>query len=70
MGRTHVAFFSLLFEKRDLVEIGALQPSLTSRIFVMQPGCIPSPMVSLVGRSKPGCGLCPALSFKDLRHPG
>jgi hypothetical protein len=23
----------------------------------------------LVGRSKPGCGLCPALSFKDLHHP-
>jgi hypothetical protein len=32
----------------------------------MQPGCIPSPMVSLVGRSKPGCDLRPALSFKDL----
>jgi hypothetical protein len=24
---------------------------------------------SIVGRSKPGCGLCPALSFKDLHHP-
>jgi hypothetical protein len=24
---------------------------------------------SVVGRIKPGCGLCPALSFKDLRHP-
>jgi hypothetical protein len=24
---------------------------------------------SAVGRSKPGCGLCPALSFKDLHHP-
>jgi hypothetical protein len=24
---------------------------------------------SMVGRSKPGCGLCPALSFKDLHHP-
>jgi hypothetical protein len=23
---------------------------------------------SRVGRSKPGCGLCPALSFKDLHH--
>jgi hypothetical protein len=23
---------------------------------------------SMVGRSKPGCDLCPALSFKDLRH--
>jgi hypothetical protein len=25
---------------------------------------------SMVGRSKPGCDLCPALSFKDLHHPG
>jgi hypothetical protein len=24
---------------------------------------------SMVGKSKPGCGLCPALSFKDLHHP-
>jgi hypothetical protein len=24
---------------------------------------------SMVGRSKPGCGLCPALTFKDLHHP-
>jgi hypothetical protein len=24
---------------------------------------------SIVERSKPGCGLCPALSFKDLHHP-
>jgi hypothetical protein len=24
---------------------------------------------SMVGRSEPGCGLCPALTFKDLRHP-
>jgi hypothetical protein len=24
---------------------------------------------SMVGRSKLGCGLCPALSFKDLHHP-
>jgi hypothetical protein len=23
----------------------------------------------MVGRSKPGCGLCPALSIKDLHHP-
>jgi hypothetical protein len=23
----------------------------------------------MVGRSKPGCGLCPALSFNDLHHP-
>jgi hypothetical protein len=25
---------------------------------------------SMVGRSEPGCGLCPALSFKDVHHPG
>jgi hypothetical protein len=24
----------------------------------------------VVGRSKPGCGLCPTLSFKDVHHPG
>jgi hypothetical protein len=24
---------------------------------------------SMVGRSEPGYGLCPALSFKDLHHP-
>jgi hypothetical protein len=24
---------------------------------------------SMVGRRKPSCGLCPALSFKDLHHP-
>jgi hypothetical protein len=24
---------------------------------------------SMVGRSEPGCGFCPALSFKDLHHP-
>jgi hypothetical protein len=23
----------------------------------------------MVGRSEPGCGLCPTLSFKDLHHP-
>jgi hypothetical protein len=40
-----------------------------SRIFVVQPGCVLPPMGSLVERSGPGCGLCPALSFKDLRHP-
>jgi hypothetical protein len=24
----------------------------------------------VVGRSKPGYGICPALSFKDVHHPG
>jgi hypothetical protein len=48
-----------------------------SRIFIRQPGCFPSPVItktvttsSRVGRSKPGCDLGPTLSFKDLRHPG
>jgi hypothetical protein len=47
-----------------------------SRIFIRQPGCIPrrwSPKTVttslMVGRSKPGCDLYPALSFKDLHHP-
>jgi hypothetical protein len=35
-----------------------------SRIFIMQPDRTPLP----VGRSKPGCGLCPSLSFKDVHH--
>jgi hypothetical protein len=39
-----------------------------SRIFVRQPGRLPPPMGNLVERSEPGCGLRPALSFKDLRH--
>jgi hypothetical protein len=47
-----------------------------SRIFIRQPGCIPLPMVTQDGdhqldggEIKSGCGLCPALSFKDLHHP-
>jgi hypothetical protein len=47
-----------------------------SRIFIRQPGCIlhqwsPRTVTTslMVGRSKPGCGLCPALSFEDLHHP-
>jgi hypothetical protein len=43
---------------------------LASRIFVRRPGCTPPPMGSLVEGSEPGCGLRPALSFKDFRHPG
>jgi hypothetical protein len=42
----------------------------------MQPGCSPHRWSSrrmttslVVGRSKPGCGLPPALSFKDVHHP-
>jgi hypothetical protein len=47
-----------------------------SRIFIMHPAAFPHQLSSrmmttssVVGRSKPGCGLCPALSFKDLHHP-
>jgi hypothetical protein len=54
-----------------------------SRIFIMQPGCSPPPVVIqkdvhhpcwgvaslVVGTSKSGCGLPPALSFKDVHHP-
>jgi hypothetical protein len=47
-----------------------------SRIFIWQPGCIPSPVVTqdgdhqpLGGEKKPGCDLGPALSFKDVHHP-
>jgi hypothetical protein len=48
-----------------------------SRIFIMQPGRIPSPAVtqdgdlsSMAGKSESGCDLGPALSFKDVHHPG
>jgi hypothetical protein len=47
-----------------------------SRIFIGSPATSPhqwSPKTvttsSMVGRSKPGCSLRPALSFKDLHHP-
>jgi hypothetical protein len=47
-----------------------------SRIFIRQPGRIPSPVVTQDGDhqfdgggSEPGCDLSPALSFKDLHHP-
>jgi hypothetical protein len=47
-----------------------------SRIFITRPGCIPSPVVTQdgdhqpwMGRSKSGCDLGPALSFKDVHHP-
>jgi hypothetical protein len=39
-----------------------------SRIFIRQPSRLPPPMGNLVERSEPGCGLRPALSFKDFRH--
>jgi hypothetical protein len=40
---------------------GDRRPSATARLqgFSSCSPAVPSPMVSLVGRSKPGCGLCP-----------
>jgi hypothetical protein len=76
MGSAHVAFV-LSLEERNLTEVGTLQPSLGFKDF-HQVARLHSPhrwsprMVttsSMVGRSKPSCGLCPALSFKDLHHP-
>jgi hypothetical protein len=45
MGGTRVAFVLLLLEERDFVGVGAFSHRSASRIFIMQPGCIPSPMV-------------------------
>jgi hypothetical protein len=48
-----------------------------SRIFITQPGCSPPPAVTqdddrrpCGGEKQAGCSLCPALSFKDVHHPG
>jgi hypothetical protein len=45
MGGTRVAFVLLLLEECDLAGVGTLQLSLASRIFIMHPSRIPSPMV-------------------------
>jgi hypothetical protein len=45
MGSARVAFVLLLLEKSNLTGVDTLQPSLGFKIFIMQPGCIPSPMV-------------------------
>jgi hypothetical protein len=78
MGCTRVSFFLLLLEERDLVGVGALQTSLRLQGFSScSPAAVPHQWSSIgmitslmVGRSKPGCGLCPTLSFKDVHHPG
>jgi hypothetical protein len=78
MGCTRVSFFLLLLEERDLVGVGALQTSLRLQGFSScSPAAVPHQWSSvgmitslMVGRSKPGCGLCPTLSFKDVHHPG
>jgi hypothetical protein len=77
MGSTCVAFVLLPLEERYLARVGTLQPSLGFQGFSScSPAAFPhqwsSRMMttsSMVGRSKLGCGLCPALSFKDLHHP-
>jgi hypothetical protein len=77
MGGIRVAFILLLLEERDLRR--GWHPSAIARLqgfSSCSPAAFPhqwsSRMMttsSMVGRSKPGCGLCPALSFKDLHHP-
>jgi hypothetical protein len=77
MGSAHVAFVLLLLEEHDLAGVGALQPSLGFKDFHqaarLQSPAERSPRIMTVGlvagRSKPGYGLCPALSFKDVHHP-
>jgi hypothetical protein len=45
MGCTCVAFFLLLFEESDPVGLALFNHRSALRIFIMQPGCSPSPMV-------------------------
>jgi hypothetical protein len=63
-------------EERNFAEVGTFQPSLGFKDFSSRsPAASPcrwSPKTvttsSMVGRSEPGCGLCPSLSFKDIHH--
>jgi hypothetical protein len=45
MGGTRVAFVLLLLEERDFAGLAPFSHRSASRIFIMQLGCIPSPMV-------------------------
>jgi hypothetical protein len=49
MGSARVAFVLLLLEERNLAKVGTFQHRLASRIFIRQPGCIPSLMVTKDG---------------------
>jgi hypothetical protein len=49
MGSARVAFVLLLLEERNFTEVGTFQPCSASRIFIRQPDCIPSPMVTQDG---------------------
>jgi hypothetical protein len=77
MGSARVAFVLLSLEERNFAEVGTFQPSLGFKDFHQAARLHPlrrwSPKTVttslMVGRSKLGCGLCPALSFKDLHHP-
>jgi hypothetical protein len=76
MGCACVAFFLLLFEERDPWGLALFSHRSASRIFITQSAAVPrrrSPgmMVAglMVGKSEPGRGLPPALSFKDVHHP-
>jgi hypothetical protein len=78
MGSARVAFVLLSLEERNFVEVGTFQPSFGFKDFHQgSPAASPrrwSPKTvttsSMVGRSEPGCGLCPSLIFKDVHHPG
>jgi hypothetical protein len=67
---------TLSLEERNFVEVGTFQPSFGFKDFHQAARPRPprrwSPkMVTTspwVGRSKPGYGLCPPLSFKDVHH--
>jgi hypothetical protein len=49
MGSARVAFVLLLLEERNFVEVGTFSHCSASRIFIRQPGCILSPMVTQDG---------------------
>jgi hypothetical protein len=68
---------ALSLEERNFVEVGTFQPSFGFKDFhpvarlhplaARSPRTVtPSPWM---GRSKPGCGPRPSLSFKDAYHP-
>jgi hypothetical protein len=76
-GAGGLAFFLLLF--RGAQPRGGWCSSTTARLqgfSSCSPAAVPRQWSSrrmttslVVGRSKPGCGLPPALSFKDVHHP-
>jgi hypothetical protein len=71
MGSTRVALSCCRWRNATSRKLVPFSHRSTSRILIRQPGCIPSLVTTslMVGRSKPGCSLCPALSFEDLHHP-